>query len=162
MEFAGAIRAARDGDAPRIAAIWHEAWGDGHAGLVPEELYAHRTGKSFLPRARARIARTRVAEVDGVIVGFTTVVDDEVEQVFVDRAARGTGVARALLRDAETVVRAAGHRRAWLAVVDGNARAQAFYQRAGWRDVGAIDYRAEIPGGAIPVPTRRYERELDR
>jgi hypothetical protein len=32
--------------------------------------------------------------------------------------------------------RANGHRKAWLAVVAGNARARAFYERAGWVDEG--------------------------
>jgi hypothetical protein len=45
----------------------------------------------------------------------------------------------------------------WLAVVAGNARARRFYERNGWRDAGAIDYAAEIRGGTLPVPCRRYE-----
>ena len=49
---------------------------------------------------------------------------------------------------------------AWLSVVEGNARARRFYERNGWRDVGAHDYRAEIRGGTIPVPCRRYEKPL--
>ncbi|GAB4002998.1 hypothetical protein GCM10029992_42980 [Glycomyces albus] len=161
MAFEGTIRSARPEDASRIAAIWHEGWGDGHAGNVPEELYEHRTADTFPPRVEARIATTRVAESDGAILGFTTVEDDEVEQVFVDRSARGTGVALALLRDAEAVIRGSGHRRAWLAVVEGNARARAFYERAGWSDAGPFEYRAEIPGGKVDVPTRRYERDLE-
>lgn len=161
MPFEGLIRSARPADARRVAEIWHEGWGDGHAGHVPDELYEYRTGDSFLHRAEARIASTRVAESGGTILGFITVDEDEVEQVFVDRAARGTGVALALLRDAEAIIRESGHRRAWLAVVDGNARARAFYERAGWRDGGPLEYQAEIPGGRIAVPTRRYERDLD-
>ncbi|WP_199035123.1 GNAT family N-acetyltransferase [Glycomyces salinus] len=161
MEFNGRIRSARPEDAARIAEIWHEGWGDGHVGHVPDELYEYRTGGSFLPRVQARIATTRVAEGDGAILGFTTVDGDEVEQVFVDRSARGTGVALELLRDAEAIIRGSGHRRAWLAVVEGNARARAFYERAGWSDTGPFEYRAEIPGGKVDVPTRRYERDLE-
>ena len=57
-----------------------------------------------------------------------------------------------------------GHRfdRAWLAVAAGNARARRFYERSGWRDAGAFDYAAEIAGGTIAVPCRRYERRLGR
>jgi GNAT superfamily N-acetyltransferase len=95
------------------------------------------------------------------VVGFVTVRDDEVEEVFVAAGARGNGTADALLRHAEQVI-AARHEVAWLAVVDGNARARRFYERNGWRDVGGFDYAAEIAGGRLPVPSRRYEKRLTR
>ena len=69
------------------------------------------------------------------------VAGDEVEQVYVDRAFRGSGVAALLLDEAERQVAAAGHDVAWLAVVVGNARAQAFYARRGWTDEGDLAYR---------------------
>ena len=47
-------------------------------------------------------------------------------------------------------------------MANGNARARRFYERQGWTDVAAIDYQAEIKGGTIPVPCRRYERVLRR
>lgn len=34
------------------------------------------------------------------------------------------------------------HRRAFLAIVDGNTRARQFYERHGWHDVGTFDYYA--------------------
>ena len=74
-------------------------------------------------------------------------------------AQRGTGVAAALLGEAERQVRANGHPRAWLAVVAGNVRARAFYERSGWRDEGPFDYAAaaDVP---ISVPCRRYAKRL--
>jgi GNAT superfamily N-acetyltransferase len=101
-----------------------------------------------------------VAVVDGEIAGFVLVVDDEVEQVYVSAAHRGTGVADALLAEAERRVRASGHARAWLAVVAGNARARAFYERAGWRDEGPFDYGAAGDNGTIAVPCRRYTKQV--
>jgi GNAT superfamily N-acetyltransferase len=89
------------------------------------------------------------------------VVDDEVEQVYVSSRHRGTGVAAALLGEAERRVRTNGHERAWLAVVAGNARARRFYERMGWTDEGAFDYPAASTGGTIPVPCVRYVRQLD-
>ena len=47
------------------------------------------------------------------------VVDDEVEQVYVAADFRGTGVAAALIGEAERQVEADGHRKAWLAIVAG-------------------------------------------
>jgi hypothetical protein len=46
---------------------------------------APRTPASFFPRALERIDRTWVAERGGVVAGFVVVVDDEVEQGYVDR-----------------------------------------------------------------------------
>jgi hypothetical protein len=64
------------------------------------------------------------------------------------------------MAEAERQVGANGHATAWLAVVDGNARARAFYERAGWRDEGPFDYTAVSEGGPIVVPCRRYTKAL--
>ena len=151
------LRPAMPDDAEAIAAVWYEGWVDGHLGHVPKALEPHRTLDHFRRRVPPRIARTTVAEVDGRVVGFVTILDDEVEQVFVGRGARGAGVADALMRHAEERI-AARFDVAWLAVANGNARARRFYERIGWRDAAAIDYHAEIEGGSVPVPCRRYEK----
>ena len=176
------LRAATHDDVDAIAAIWHRGWRDGHLGHVPDALVHHRQARDFLALVPERLAATTVAVTDrpdaeprggerGVseargsertVVGFVTVRDDEVEEVYVDRAARGRGVADALLGHAEAVV-AERFDRAWLAVVAGNARARRFYERVGWVDAGPIQYAAPLPDGATaPVPARRYERRLDR
>ncbi|WP_448002993.1 N-acetyltransferase family protein [Agromyces bauzanensis] len=156
------IRAASPADVATIARIWHHGWADGHAGHVPEELYRHRTAETYPPRVLERIGQTWLAERDGVVLGFVVVVGDEVEQVYVDASARGTGVAASLLEHAEGLIARAGHGRAWLAVVAGNARARAFYERVGWRDAGPFDYEAETATGFVLVPCRRYEKRLER
>jgi len=154
------IRAAVEGDRERIARIWHEGWADGHAGRVPDELVRHRTAASYPPRVAARLGDAWVAESGGEVLGFVVVVGDELEQVYVDAAARGTGVAGALLARAEELVAAGGHDLAWLAVVPGNARARAFYERHGWADAGAFDYEAEVATGVVRVPCLRYEKRV--
>ena len=154
------LRTARAEDAGDIAEIWHRGWRDGHLGFVPQELVDVRTEASFRRRASERISDTTVATVDGAVVGFVMVVDDEVEQVYVAAAYRGTGVAKALIGEAERQVRANGHRKAWLAVVAGNARARAFYERAAWVDEGRFDYLAAAEDGPIAVPCRRYTKLL--
>src|SRR5690606_36314410 len=85
------VRPAAPADVAEIAHIWHEGWADGHAGRVPEQLYRHRTAASCPPRVQQRLPTTWVLEVDGGVRGFVVVVDDEVEQVYVDAPARGTG-----------------------------------------------------------------------
>jgi DNA/RNA-binding domain of Phe-tRNA-synthetase-like protein len=155
-----AIRSAVGEDAGDVAEIWHQGWRDGHLGLVPQELVEVRTEESFRARAAGRVADTTVATVDGVVAGFVMVVGDEIEQVYVSAAHRGTGVAGSLMAEAERQVRANGHTEAWLAVVAGNARARAFYEKAGWRDEGPFDYDAESERGPIVVPCRRYTKPV--
>lgn len=154
------LRPATTADAAEISRIWREGWRDGHLGHTPVELVQVRTDASFDRRALERIPRTTVATIDGDVVGFTVVVDDEAEQVYVDRAARGSGVAALLLAEAERLVAAAGHPRIWLAVASGNVRARRFYERSGWIDDGAFDYQADGPDGPIAVPCHRYVRDL--
>lgn len=160
MDDALRIRPATDDDVPALARIWLTGWHDGHDGHVPPELVAHRTPETFPPRVRERLATTWLAERDGVVLGFVVVVGDEVEQVYVDRDARGSGVARTLLARGEQAVADAGHDVAWLAVVAGNARARAFYERQGWIDRGPYTYPAETASGDVAVPTHRYERAV--
>ena len=155
------IRAAAPGDAAAVAEIWREGWRDGHLGHVPDELVAVRTDESFRARAADRVGDTTVAVVDGQVAGFVMVVGDEVEQVYVSSAHRGRGVADALLAEAERQVRETGSGAAWLAVVAGNSRARAFYERLGWRDDGAFDYVAAVEDGStVAVPCRRYVKAV--
>jgi GNAT superfamily N-acetyltransferase len=156
------IRRATPNDVDAVAGIWLTGWADGHVGNVPPGLVKHRQRLDvYLSRARERLDNMCVAESnEGRILGFVVVKDDELEQVYVDRAARGTGVATALLRRGEDDVRRAGHTRAWLAVVAGNARARAFYERHDWRDAGPFIYQAETEAGTFPVPSHRYEIDL--
>jgi GNAT superfamily N-acetyltransferase len=154
------VRQAVAGDADAVAAIWYAGWQDGHLGHVPDELVAVRTKESFWARAEQRVADTTVAVVDDEIAGFVMVVEDEVEQVYVARDHRGSGVAGTLLAEAERQVKAAGHQEAWLAVATGNARARRFYERNGWTDRGAFDYPANVGAGSIPVPCHRYVKPV--
>ena len=154
-----ALRAATPEDAEPIAGVWYAGWLDAHLGRVPEALVAHRRPSDFPALAASRIPLTTVAVEGDRVIGFVTVHDDEVEQIYVAAEARGGGVAIALLRHAEEHI-ASRYGAAWLAVVAGNDRARRFYERNGWRDGGAFDYEAEAAGGTIAVPCRRYEKEL--
>jgi GNAT superfamily N-acetyltransferase len=117
---------------------------------VPAALEAVRRPEDFLRRTPPRLLTTTVATVEEQIVGFVTVHDDEVEQVYVATEARGSGVAATLLHHAEQQIPGT----AWLAVVAGNARARRFYERQGWVDAGAFDY----PADDVVVRSHRYEK----
>ncbi len=154
------LRAATEADIPRIAEIWGPAWRDGHLGGVPDELVRIRTPENFVQRSTDIQPQTTLAVVDGVTVGFVAVADDEIDQLFVDAAARGLGIADVLLRAGEDAIAAAGHAGAWLAVVATNARARRFYERNGWADDGEFSYTTDAAEGTIEVPCRRYVKQL--
>jgi GNAT superfamily N-acetyltransferase len=153
------LRAASDADVDAIAELWHRAWRDGHLGNVPDALLPHRELESFRARVPERLSGTTVASVGASIVGFATVLGDELEQLFVAEQARGGGIAVALIRHAERMI-AQHFELAWLAVSKGNVRARSFYAREGWNDVGPFDYEAQVAGGTIAVPCHRYEKRL--
>lgn len=155
------LRAARAGDVEVIADIWHLGWREAHLGHIPAALVEHRGPADFRRRVPERLATSTVAIVDARVVGFVTVHDDEIEQLYVAASARGGVVAPALLGHGEQVI-AAGYDVAWLGVVAGNARARRFYARNAWREVGAFDYAAQIAGGTIAVPCLRYEKRVSR
>jgi ribosomal protein S18 acetylase RimI-like enzyme len=154
------VRPATAEDAETIAVVWHAGWRDGHLGHVPASLVAHRNPETFRARVPARIADSAVAVAGPEVMGFVTVRDAEIEQLYVRADARGTGVADALLRHGEHMVASGGRSPAWLAVVPGNVRARRFYERNGWLDRGPYEYQAEIAGRTFTVPCRRYEKPL--
>lgn len=157
------LRPATTDDVEAIAALFHEGWHDVHPGRVPDGLTERRTPEAFLERVTRRVAETdetTVADVDGAIAGFVMVSGDEAEQVYVDQTFRGTAVASLLLSEAERQIAAGGHDVAWLAVVRGNDRAQAFYTRQGWVDEGDLDYPVTARGVPFISPCRRFTKRV--
>ena len=154
------LRPAGPEDSAAVAEIWFQGWRDGHLGHVSDDLLAIRTRESFESRAPERVGDTVVAVVGDAVAGFVMVVDDEVEQVYVAARHRGSGVAAALLAEAERLVGRAGHEHAWLAVVAGNGRARRLYERNGWTDEGLFDHQARTATGAIAVPAHRYVKRV--
>jgi GNAT superfamily N-acetyltransferase len=157
------LRPATADDIEAVTEVFHRGWHDVHPGRVPDGLTERRTIESFRERVGQRITdtdETTVAEVDGTVAGFIMVSGDEAEQVYVDRAFRGTGVAALLLTEAERQIAAAGHDVAFLVVVRGNDRAQAFYARQGWVDEGDIDYPVTALGEHFLSPCRKLTKRL--
>jgi GNAT superfamily N-acetyltransferase len=130
------IRRAVLDDAEGIARVqvraWHHAYGD---IVDPEQLAEHTVAsrtlrwRELLPRGETT---TLVAEVEGTIAGFATIVPGELRALYVDPPAQGAGAGSALLHAAEDALRGAGHDEAVLWVFEANAHARAFYERHGW------------------------------
>lgn len=158
---ATALRPARNDELDALARLWYDGWQDAHAVILPEALQRVRTFPSFRMRLRESLPRVRVADMGGDAVGFAIVEDDELYQLFVSAAARGTGTAAALVADAEAILAAAGVETAWLACAIGNRRAARFYEKCGWRLAGEMVNPLPMPDGStLELRVWRYEKRV--
>ena len=154
------VRAADEAEIDQLAQIWHDAWHEAHAAIVPAGLTRLRTLESFKQRMRAALPTVRVAGPTGAPVGFSIVKGDELDHLFVAAEARGTGAAVALIEDAERRMADRGVNVAWLACAIGNHRAARFYEKRGWRRVATVTHHAETSEGDFPLQVWRYEKTL--
>jgi ribosomal protein S18 acetylase RimI-like enzyme len=162
MAFAMDVRAAEAGEIGHLAKIWYDGWHDAHARIVPAELTRLRTLESFRDRLQAALPNVRVVGPSGEPVGFCIVQGNELYQLFVSAQSRGSGVAAALLADAEARLSRSGVETAWLACAIGNERAARFYEKCGWRRVGTVVNHVETSEGSFPLEVWCYEKSLTR
>ncbi len=148
------VRTARPEDARPVAEVHVASWRHAYRGLLAEE-YLERLsvedreamwlGAFSDPDLRSGAF---VAEVDGRIVGFASFGPSrdedvpegtgEVPAIYVDPSMLGTGVGRELFGAATLALRDAGFARATLWVLEANALARRFYEKAGWSWDGAV------------------------
>ena len=95
------LRPARPEDIPGLAKLWHAGWHEAHAAYTPEALTRMRTEADFTRRLRDLLPGIRMAGPPLAPLGFCAIRDDELYQLFVAGAARGTGLAARLLADGE-------------------------------------------------------------
>lgn len=155
------VRRAEETEIDQLAQLWFDGWQDAHAEILPRELARIRTLESFRERMRAALAQVRVAGPPGRPVGFAMIREDELYQLYVGAEARGTGVASALMADAEARLAANGVRTAWLDCAIGNRRAARFYEKCGWRRAGTVVSLLPTPEGTLPLEVWRYEKSLE-
>jgi predicted N-acetyltransferase YhbS len=95
-----------------------------------------------LPEAHLRDGRVRVAERDGIIVGFSVLLpaqdELEVDGLFVEPAHWGSGVGRALMLDMLDTARRQG---TGAVIVIASLSAQGFYAKFGFSPVGEVQTR---------------------
>lgn len=154
------VRAADAAELDRLARLWYDGWRDAHAAIVPADLVRFRTLDSFRERLRDALPSVRVAGPRGAPTGFCMVKEAEVYQLFVGAGSRGSGVAAALMDDAEARLAASGVETAWLACAIGNERAARFYEKRGWSRIGVMVNHLDTPGGPYQLEVWRYEKSL--
>src|SRR5881398_350646 len=103
------VRAAEEAEIDHLAKVWYDGWQDAHAEIVPAELARLRTLNSFRERLQAALPNIRVVGPSCAPVGFCIVQGAELYQLFVAAPSRGSGIAAALITDAEA--RLLGRRR---------------------------------------------------
>jgi GNAT superfamily N-acetyltransferase len=145
-----------------LTRLWYDGWQDGHAAIVPAALARARTYENFAERMSAALADVRVIGPQGAPSGFAMLKGDELYQFYVSSAARGTGVAAALMVDAEAQLSMRGVETAWLACAVGNARAAKFYEKSGWYLARTMTSHLDTVDGPFDLEVWRYEKLLAR
>ncbi|MCP5088294.1 MAG: GNAT family N-acetyltransferase [Rhodobacteraceae bacterium] len=145
------IRPAVKADQPALVDLWYQGWTEAHAAYVSAELTAMRTRDSFLIRLQDMLATTSTLGDKGEPLGLCAVKGDEIYQMYVGPQARGTGAASRLMADGLARIAAAGHNEARLDVIPQNARAIAFYEKAGWKQSGIETVMVDTLGAPFPL-----------
>jgi len=154
------IRDAKPSEIGQLGKIWYDGWQDAHARIVPVELARLRTLQNFGERLRAASASVRVAGPADAPVGFYMLKGAELYQLYVCSQARGSGVAAALIADAEARLGESGVRTAWLECAIGNNRAARFYEKCGWLRAAIVTANLEVPSRTFALEVWRYEKLL--
>jgi GNAT superfamily N-acetyltransferase len=121
-----------EAEARDVAQLIRRVMDHSYVGLYPPRAVAFFQGfhapKSIL--ARARCGRVLVMEQDGALLATGALMDGEIFGVFVDPAAQGRGLGRALMEALEEEARTAGATRSILSV---SLPARGFYEGLGYR-----------------------------
>jgi GNAT superfamily N-acetyltransferase len=155
------VRVATEADVDELTQIWHDGWHDAHARIVPAELVARRTLKSFRDRLCADLSAVRVLQTRGPMVGLSMMRGDELYQFYVAESFRGSGAAAILMADAEARLAERGVEIAWLACAIGNDRAARFYEKCRWMRTGTIFTDSDTASGLFSLKVWRYEKSLN-
>ena len=157
------MRRAVADDATAIADVHVRAWQTAYRGLVADEVLDRLTvegrARKELLAAEGEAPGTTVAELDGAIAGFCTIVtpsrdDDappgtaEIPAIYVHPARQRRGVGAALLDGALDGLGQRDWERVTLWVIAANAPARAFYARFGFAPDGTSQ-AAEALGATL-------------
>ncbi len=153
-------RAAHPEDLGPTSQLWHDGWHETHAPHVPDALIAERSLSSFETRLSRMGGLLRVAGPIGAPVGMCSIKGRELHQLFIAPAGRGTGIAAALLADAEQRMVANGVTSAFLDCLIENPAAIKFYSRNGWVEQGVEIAQLDTLNGPFELPCLIFRKEL--
>lgn len=154
------LRPATEDDFAPLTILWAEGWDAGHAAHSPKALFRLRTAASFHARLRAFGDDLRLTGPRGSPTGFVVLKGDHIDQFYVRADQMGSGLATRLMAAAEAELRLRGIRTGFLDCAIGNARARAFYTKAGWTERGVEDLTVDTSKGPYSLPLMVYEKEL--
>lgn len=136
----------------RDEAQWRALW-DAYLAFYQMDLAPEVTAATWARILAPGGIGMRVAEEDGTLLGFATWLthpstwtlteDCYLEDLFVDAAARGKGVGRALIEDLAALGRTQGFARLYWHTAEGNAQARRLYDSFTPAD-GHVRYRMEL------------------
>jgi GNAT superfamily N-acetyltransferase len=182
-EIGRVIRSASAADAAQIAVVMRDSWRAAYGGIIAPAILDPATapdgGARIRQSFRTRPWQRMIVAVEDGIVGYAAfgperdVLDvpwpypltpagsehevAELYALYVHPARWSTGTGRALMDQVLTKVRAAGYASITLWVLEANARARGFYERAGFAPDGASKVIHRL--GAVSEV--RYRRSLD-
>ncbi len=150
------IRRGTDADAGRLAALAEGTFRDTfEADNAPADMHAY-CASAYSPEIQRRqlgdsTLDTFVADDGAALIGYAQLRPgapavvrgpDPIElwRFYVDRLHHGRGVALALMNAVVAAAHARGAQTLWLGVWEQNSRAQAFYRKVGFVDVGAQQF----------------------
>ncbi len=167
------IRAAIPADAPALSALAARTFRETFASnYAPEVLDAYLASAYALPKIAWELADPAytcfVAEWDGSLAGYALLHDGavercvtgpapiELERIYVLRSALGAGLGQALLERCFSKAVELNKRTMWLGVWEHNPKAQAFYRRNGFVEVGDHLFRV----GSVEDRDLIFEKRL--
>ena len=145
------IRRARVGERDALERLQRRS--SVHEPMYRAQLVAHPDAID-LPAEQITAGHVRVAERDGVVVGFAVLLERcgdacELDGLFVEPGRMRAGVGRGLVADAKRIARERGARR--IDVV-ANPQAVAFYEAVGFTSVGETQTRfGPAPRMSLPI-----------
>jgi len=174
------MRPAVPADAPALAALYVRAWRAAYPGLVPQDyldalvpgdrlgLFQATLAAVAWPRRGVLVLDATGPGAPGTPLGFVSLgpsrdedadpaLVGEIETLYLDPAAFGTGAGDLLMAGALRCLEEGGYRSATLWVLGTNTRARRFYARHGWHPDGAL---VRHDWGAFVATDVRYARAL--
>lgn len=159
------VRPADGDDLVAVVEIGHRTWPATYGPIAGDDYVAMGLAKWWTQEATIpaiRQGRVTVAEVDGDVVGMSTVgMNDHrlwMWKLYVLPGQQGSGVGGALMRAAIHRAAEGGYEQLWLSYLKGNDRAAAFYTHHGFEEIEIEEGGSGMPDNVV---MRRTVTESD-